>query len=63
MIPHPAFGDSDLLVIKNFQEPFDFEPERIQLENGDFKKDPDVFIPGYLKLCLKRGVRREFFEK
>ncbi len=63
VIPKPWVGDRDLLVLKNFQSRFDFEPELIEFEDGNFKADTNVFMPGYLRLCLQRGRKREFLQE
>lgn len=62
VIPKRRFGDNDLLVLKNFQGRFDFDPERIEFKNGSFEADPNVFLPGYVRLCFRRGLHREFLE-
>ena len=62
VIPKPSFGENDLLVLKNFRDRFDFEPELIEFQKGEFKADPNIFMPGYLRFCLQRGKKCDFRE-
>ena len=62
VIPRPAFASNDLLVIKHFNHPDGFTAERFEFHKDNFYVDPNVYLPGYLRNCVSRAIRRGFRE-
>jgi len=57
IIPKTCFRDQDILVLKNFCESFAFNPERIEFSENVFYTDPNVYLPGYVRHCMKGAAR------
>ncbi len=59
VIPRKRFGENDFLILKNFHPDAKLSAELIEFDQKDFDINLMVYLPGYLKRCLKRGLHHE----
>ncbi len=59
VIPRKRFGENDFLILKNFHPDAKLSAELIEFDAKDFRVNAMVYLPGYLKHCLKRGLHHE----
>ena len=61
VIPRERFGENDFVILKNLHPKSKWNAKLIEFTANDFQVNPNVFLPGYLRRCLKRGLHREHF--
>lgn len=59
VIPRERFGENDFLILKNFHPDAKLNAELIEFNPKGFEVNPIVYLPGYLRRCLKRGLHQE----
>ena len=56
MIPKSRFGENDFLILRNRHSQEKVEIELVEFNSTSFKTTPVVYLPGYVRRCLKRGL-------
>lgn len=60
VIPRNRFGENDFLIFKDLHPGTKLNAKLIEIDGQGFKTEA-VYLPGYLRRCLKRGLHREHF--